>query len=43
MTERLENSGPFGSMCSHRVKISQIDEIDNELKGWIKEAYKAST
>ena len=38
-TERLENSGPFGSMCTHRVRISELSEIDSELKGWIKEAY----
>jgi hypothetical protein len=38
-TKRLENSGPFGSMCTHRVKISKVEEIDNELKEWLKEAY----
>ncbi len=41
-TERLENSGPFGSMCTHRVRLSSIDEIDEELNGWIKEAYDQS-
>ena len=39
---RLENSGPFGTMCTHRVRISEIKEIDNELKDWIKEAYEKS-
>jgi len=39
ITSRLENSGPFGTMCTHRVKISKIEEIDNELKEWLKEAY----
>ena len=38
-TKRLENSGPFGSMCTHRVKISKVEEIDNELIKWLKEAY----
>lgn len=42
VTDRLENSGPFGTMCTHRVKISSIDEIDNELMDWIKEAYDKS-
>ncbi len=42
VTDRLENSGPFGSMCTHRVKISEVDEIDDELKAWIKEAYERS-
>lgn len=41
-TERLENSGPFGTMCTHRVKLSDRNEIDNELKEWIKEAYEKS-
>lgn len=40
LTERLENSGPFGSMCTHRVRISSLDEIDSELENWMKEAYE---
>ena len=39
-TERLENSGPFGSMCTHRVRISSVEEVDKELIGWIEEAYQ---
>lgn len=42
LTERLENSGPFGTMCTHRVKISDVEEIDEQLKDWIKEAYNKS-
>ncbi|MDH3323684.1 MAG: DUF4287 domain-containing protein [Flavobacteriaceae bacterium] len=42
ITERLENSGPFGTMCTHSVKISSIEDIDHELKNWIKEAYDKS-
>jgi predicted transport protein len=41
-TERLEDSGPFGSMCTHRVRVSKPDEVDQELLGWIKEAYEAA-
>ncbi|CAL2087520.1 DUF4287 domain-containing protein [Tenacibaculum sp. 190524A05c] len=41
-TDRLENSGPFGTMCTHRVKLSTISEIDEELKNWILEAYSKS-
>ncbi|MBC2846037.1 DUF4287 domain-containing protein [Winogradskyella flava] len=40
ITERLENSGPFGTMCSHRVQITSIDDIDDELITWMKEAYE---
>ena len=40
--ERLENSGPFGTMCTHRVQLTSEIEIDEELKGWINEAYEKS-
>ncbi len=42
VNERLENSGPFGTMCTHRVKISKIEDIDNTLINWLKEAYEQS-
>ncbi len=38
--DRLENSGPFGSMCTHRVRLTAPDQVDTELKGWLKEAYE---
>ncbi len=43
LNQRLENSGPFGTMCTHRVQITQTDQIDDELFGWLKEAYDMST
>jgi len=39
-TNRLENSGPFGTMCTHRVQLTDVDQIDNELKQWLTEAYQ---
>lgn len=39
-TDRLENSGPFGTMCTHRVQISDISDIDSELNDWLMEAYE---
>ena len=42
LTQRLENSGPFGTMCTHRVEKSRLDQIDKELKGWLNEAYEKS-
>ena len=39
-TERLENSGPFGTMCTHRIRISNTDDIDSELINWLQEAYQ---
>ena len=40
LTERLENSGPFGSMCTNRVRLTDVSEVDDELIGWIKKAYE---
>lgn len=41
-TERLENSGPFGSMCTHRVRLETLEQVDAELIGWLREAYEAA-
>ena len=38
--DRLEGSGPFGAMCTHRVQVTDVSDIDSELLGWIKEAYE---
>ncbi len=42
INDRLEGSGPFGTMCTHRVKISDTNEIDEQLIAWLKEAYEKS-
>lgn len=42
ITERLENSGPFGTMCTHRVKLNNVSEVDTELTAWIRQAYDQS-
>lgn len=39
---RLEDSGPFGTMCTHRVKIEQLEDLDAEVIGWLMEAYEQS-
>lgn len=36
---RLEDSGPFGTMCTHRVRLTDISEVDTELCNWLKLAY----
>jgi hypothetical protein len=37
---RLENSGSFNAMVSHRVRVSGLAEIDKELEGWLRAAYE---
>ena len=36
---RLESSGPFGSMCTHRIQLTDATQVDDELINWIKDAY----
>jgi predicted transport protein len=38
--ERLEASGSFNAMVSHRVRISGKSEVDRELVGWLRAAYE---
>jgi predicted transport protein len=37
--DRLGTSGPFGAMCTHRVQLNDVAQVDAELLAWIKEAY----
>jgi len=39
---RLENSGPFGAMCTHRVQLNTISDVDKEVMAWIAEAYEGA-
>jgi hypothetical protein len=41
-TERLEKSGSFNAMVSHRVRVATLNEIDKELLAWLKRAYEES-
>jgi predicted transport protein len=41
-TARLEASGSFNAMVSHRVRVTAVDEVDDELVGWLRQAYEAS-
>jgi len=41
-TPRLEVSGSFNSMVSHRVRVTEVAEVDAQLLGWLKEAYEGS-
>lgn len=41
-TERLENSGSFNAMVSHRVRVTDIEQIDGELLNWLKAAWEVA-
>ncbi len=38
---RFETSGPWNNMVTHRVRISDPDQIDEELLAWLEHAYHA--
>lgn len=39
---RLEASGSFNAMVSHRVKLRDKEQVDGALQGWLKAAYDAA-
>ena len=38
-TDRLELSGSFNAMVSHRVRVTDRSQVDAELAGWLESAY----
>jgi uncharacterized protein DUF5655/uncharacterized protein DUF4287 len=39
---RLEASGSFNAMCSHRIRLESAADFDAEIQGWLERAYEAS-
>lgn len=37
---RLEASGSFNAMVSHRVRLAGLADIDGDVEGWLKQAYE---
>jgi hypothetical protein len=37
---RLEPSGSFNAMVTHRVKVGAVAEVNAELIGWLRQAYE---
>ena len=41
-TKRLEASGSFNAMVSHRVRLSDASDVDKQLVTWLRRAYDAA-
>lgn len=41
-TVRLEKSGSFNAMVSHRVRVTRKGEVDANLKRWLRKAYDSA-
>ena len=39
---RLEASGSFSAMVSHRIRLESAAEVDDEVIGWLRRAYDAA-
>ncbi len=39
---KLEASGSFNSMVSHRVRLESVKDVDKNVISWLKEAYSAA-
>ena len=39
---RLEASGSFSAMVTHRVRLESAKDVDKQLVGWLKKAYDAA-
>lgn len=39
---RLEASGSFNAMVTHRVRLATPQDVDAEVKAWLKQAYDAA-
>ncbi len=41
-TGKLESSGSFNAMCTHRIKLEKESDIDQDVCSWIKKAYEGA-
>lgn len=39
-TGRLEAAGSLGSMVTHRVRVTEVGQVDKQLVAWLKQAYE---
>jgi hypothetical protein len=41
-SRRLEAAGSFNPMFTHRVRVSSVEKVDQELITWLRRAYDAA-
>ncbi|MGB5347067.1 MAG: DUF4287 domain-containing protein [Woeseia sp.] len=39
---RLEKSGSFNAMVTHRVRLDKVSDVDKDVKAWLKKAWAAA-
>jgi uncharacterized protein DUF4287/uncharacterized protein DUF5655 len=39
LTERLESAASFNALFTHRVRVNNINDVDEQLISWLKQAY----
>jgi len=37
-----EAAGSWNSMVSHRIKLTEVGQVNKELKEWVQKAYDAN-
>lgn len=42
VSKRLEKSGSFNAMVTHRVRLSDVNDVDEQLIGWLRDAYEGA-
>jgi hypothetical protein len=39
VTERLESAATFNALFTHRVRVRSLEDVDDELVAWLRDAY----
>jgi hypothetical protein len=39
-TDRFESAATFNALFSHRVRVRSVDDVDDELVGWLRRAWE---
>lgn len=39
---KLEKAGSFNAMCTHRIRLEKLSDIDEDVVNWLKKAYEGA-